>query len=135
MASDNTDDVPPCPDNGDADARDQLDIRLPERCNLRLHVTGDGFCSVDISSKLEGDVDITLDHGDIQVNKIRSRSRHHAPMSPKPILVRRGPNVNFHTNRGAVHVKTVAEGTRRSRASGECVVREDTRAVRMFQEL
>ena len=71
----NTDDVSPRSDGSDTDARDQLDIRLPERCNLRLHVKGDGFCSVDVSSKLEGDVDIELDHGDIRVNKIRCQSR------------------------------------------------------------
>lgn len=93
------DDVSPRSDESDTDARDQLDIRLPERCNLRLHVKGAGFCSVDVSSKLEGDVDIELDHGDIRVNKIR------------------GPNVNFHTNRGVVHVKTVAEGALSVRAT------------------
>ena len=62
--------MPPSND-GDANVQDQLDISLPERCNLRLHVAGDGFCSVDICNKLEGDIDITLDHGDICVNKIR----------------------------------------------------------------
>ena len=70
LANDKTGDMPPSND-GDANVQDQLDISLPERCNLRLHVAGDGFCSVDICNKLEGDIDITLDHGDICVNKIR----------------------------------------------------------------